>query len=251
MSLPLILKKNDGFYSIPILEEYRLKAVFTTRKYDMGFQQSLYGPRHLLRKQVYKKMGLRGARLVRPSQVHGDSVCVVNGQHKDRGAYHRSTVLQETDALITAERRLPLAILTADCLPIFLFDPNKRVIAMVHAGWRGVHKKIITKTVQKMSGSFKTSPSDLIVALGPALRTCCYEVGGEFRNLFPGAIYSRGKKLYFDIAAAATEQMLKCGIAAGHIYDSHICTSCLHSEFFSYRKEGLRAGRSMSVMELS
>lgn len=217
MPTPLILIKSNGFYEIPLFEEFNVRAVFTTRE-----------------------MSISGSNLVRPDQVHGDSVfCAC-----------KAGAAGEADALITRCRHLPLAIRTADCLPVFLFDTGRRAIAMIHAGWKGMHKKIISKTIEQMEIKFLTDPSELIAALGPAIRPCCYEVGEEFRGYFGGLISSRDNKLYFDIAAAAVNELLGAGVKDGHIYDSAICTSCRNDEFFSFRREGLMAGRSLSVMEL-
>ena len=130
-------------------------------------------------------------------------------------------------------------------------DVKKKAICLVHAGWKGLHKKIITQAIQRMKTSFKTDVSDLTVALGPSLRSCCYEVGKEFIDFFPGATSFRGGKLYLDMARAAVDQLLKSGVESGQIYDTHLCTSCLNQEFFSYRREGEHAGRSMSILKIA
>jgi len=206
----------------------------------MGFRDSRRGRPGTSRKKAYETFGISGRDIVCPSQVHSDTVAVVAGGHRGRGAYRRATALRETDGLITAEKNVPLAVLTADCLPLFLVDPERRVMALVHAGWRGMRKKIIARAIKIMEEDFSTDPADLLVALGPSLRRCCYEVGGEFRTYFSGDVYPQGSKFYFDLA----------GAAFGQLSESGICTSCMNHEFFSYRREGAGAGRSMSLMEL-
>ncbi len=224
MPKPLILKKSNGFYEIPLFEEFNMRAVFTTREKDVNFY----------------KMGISGSKLVQPTQVHGDAVfCAC-----------KLGLAGEADALITNYRHLPLAIRTADCLPVFLFDTGRRAIAMIHAGWKGMHKKIISKTIKQMEIKFLTASHELIAVLGPAIRPCCYEVDTEFRGYFGGFVSSRDNRLYFDIVAAAVSELLEAGVNDGHIYDSAICTSCRNDEFFSFRREGLMAGRSLSVIEL-
>lgn len=243
MSLPLILHKHDGFYTMPLFESFGVRALFTTRKYDMSFEGKG-------RKNAYAKMRIAASQVICPSQVHEDSVFLADEEHGGRGAYERATAIKDTDALMTGVRVLPLAILTADCLPVFILDPEKRAIAMVHAGWKGVHQKIIAKTVRKMSENFLSEPSNLVVALGPAIRSCCYEVGKEFCSYFQGYTSFRNSKYFFDLAGAAIAQLKEAGLQEGHIYDSRICTACRNDEFFSFRKEAQRAGRSMSLMEL-
>lgn len=231
MPTPLILIKSNGFYEIPLFEEFNVRAVFTTREKDADLH----------------KMGMSGSNLVLPTQVHGDSVyCAC----KAGASGEADAPAPEADALITRCRNLPLAIRTADCLPVFLFDTGHRAIAMIHAGWKGLHKKIISKTIKQMEIKFLTDPRELAAALGPAIRPCCYEVGEEFRGYFGGLVSSRDNRLYFDIAAAAVNELLATGVKNGHIYDSAICTSCRNDEFFSFRREGLMAGRSFSIMEI-
>ena len=250
MSLPLILKRADGFYSIPLFESLGFQGFFTTRRFDMAFE--VVDPRKKFsRKKAYQKIGLDGSGLVCPSQVHGVSIGVVNRRDRGQGAYARSAALKNKDALMTNEPGLAIAILTADCLPLFMVDAKKKAICLVHAGWKGLHKKIITQAIQRMKAFFKTDVSDLTVALGPSLGSCCYEVGKEFIDFFPGATSSRGGKLYLDMARAAADQLLKSGVESGQIYDTHLCTSCLNQEFFSYRREGERAGRSMSILKIT
>lgn len=249
MSLSLLLKRADGFYSIPSFESLGFEAFFTTRRFDMAFEAA--GRNKFPRKKAYQKIGLDGSWLACPSQVHGASIGVVSQRDRGRGAYTRSPALKDKDALMTNEPRLALAILTADCLPLFMVDTRKKAIGLVHAGWKGLHKEIIARAIRQMRKVFQTDVSDLTIALGPSLRSCCYEVKREFIGFFPEAVSSRGDKLYFDIAAAAVHQLLKSGIKNGQIYDTRLCTSCLNQEFFSYRREGERAGRSMSILKIA
>jgi YfiH family protein len=246
----LILEKHDGFYAVPIFEKFGARAVFTARKYDMSFQDSISARSRSLRSHAYQRIGIAGSDLICPSQVHADRVRAVTRKEKGRGAYSRATAMARTDALMTAQRGLPLAILTADCLPVFIMDPEKKAIAVVHAGWKGVARKIIAKTVRMMRKKFSCEPADLLAALGPSIRPCCYEVAKEFLAPFAGHVLSRDEKLYFDLAGAAEAQLKNEGVPENHIYDSRICTSCQNDEFFSYRREGAGAGRSMSVFEL-
>jgi len=223
MPQPLILKKSNGFYEIPLFEEFNVRAVFTTREKKVDLQ----------------KIGISGSKIAQPTQVHGDAVfCAC-----------KPGPAGEADALITNCRNIPLAIRTADCLPVFLCDTAHSAIAMIHAGWKGIHKKIILKTIKQMETKFSTDPSDLVAALGPAIRPCCYEVGAEFRGYFGDFVLPRDNRLYFDIVSAAVSELLEAGVNKGHIYDSAICTSCRNDEFFSFRREGLMAGRSFSVIE--
>jgi copper oxidase (laccase) domain-containing protein len=101
-----------------------------------------------------------------------------------------------------------------------------------------------------MKAQFHTRAPDLYIALGPAIRSCCYEVGGDFGTLFPGGIIKKNGRFYLDLIAANKKQLLAEGVGQERIYDTGICTSCSNNEFFSYRKEGKSCGRMISVIML-
>ena len=122
-------------------------------------------------------------------------------------------------------------------------------IGIVHAGWKGTYKHIALKTAQKMQEIYSSRLSDLKIVLGPSIRECCYQVGEEFRDYFPLHIKDHGGYLYADIIGANREQLLKSGIRTENIYDSGLCTCC-HKNYFSYRRDGEKSGRMISLMML-
>lgn len=185
------------------------------------------------------------------------------------------------DASITKTSGLLLAVQTADCVPILLADTRRRVVAAVHAGWRGTLQRIAAKAIGKMRMTFGTNPRDVLAALGPAIGRCCYEVGPEvanaFASQFPGARdwfdgpfdqLSTGEdrppfkwlwmtppghdppppRVKLDLIAANTWQLADAGVPARSIFSCGLCTACRTDLFFSYRREGPAAGRMMSVI---
>ncbi|MCU0652520.1 MAG: peptidoglycan editing factor PgeF [Candidatus Omnitrophica bacterium] len=188
--------------------------------------------------------------IVAASQVHASNVVCVSEKDKGRGALSADTAIPDTDALITNVKRLPLAVFTADCLPVFLYDPFQKVIGIVHAGWRGSKDKISVKAVQLMCDKFHCSPENLLLGFGPALRSCCYEVGREFKNYFPEGIIEKGNRMYCDLSGINRRQLLDSGIKEKNISDSGNCTSCKNFKYFSFRKEGDSSGRMISVIML-
>ncbi len=176
-------------------------------------------------------------------QRHGSDVLTIT-----EGVAYSPTSL-EADSLITRVVHLPLAIRTADCLPVFLFDPELKGIALIHAGWRGSRKGIVKETIQKMTELWGTRPAHLKVALGPAIRPCCYRVGEEFQQDFPNEIQKRADGFYLDLGLVNRNQLLELGVSRGNIFDCGFCTCC-DSRFFSYRRDGYKAGRMISVMML-
>jgi len=189
--------------------------------------------------------------LVCAKQVHGSRVRYVSGKDRGRGAFSVATALADTDALMTEEKKIPLAILTADCLPVFIYDAKTPAVALVHAGWRGSCQGITTKAIAMMKDKFHTQARSLYMGFSPAIRECCYEVGGEFQDYFSHGLVKKGRRYYLDLAAINKTQALDSGLRETNIFDAHICTACNNSDFFSFRKEGINCGRSMSVAMLA
>ncbi len=189
-------------------------------------------------------------KLVCAKQVHGDSVRVAARKDSGSGALTYESAIDDTDAFVTDKLNLPLAIFTADCLSIFLYDPETPAIGLAHAGWRSTHAGIAGKTIKLMQEKFGTQARNLIVTFGPSIRKCCYEVGKEFLDFFPQELTKFGGKYYLDIPGINKGVLLESGVEEGNISDANICTGCRNDRFFSFRKEGKGCGRMMSVMVL-
>jgi YfiH family protein len=145
------------------------------------------------------------------------------------------------DALWTDKPATALAIKVADCLPVTLIDPERRVMANIHSGWRGAVQRIVDQTIDAIGATPST-----IAWLGPAIRTCCFEVGEEVAAQFPAFAVdrTRGPKPHVDIAAFTIESLQARGIS--QIYDSGLCTRCTDL-FHSYRREK-GSGRNLAVV---
>jgi len=176
-------------------------------------------------------------------QVHGDDVLEATG------TAWPSAFFPDADALVTKEKNLPIAVRTADCVPVFIFDPHGPFVALAHAGWRGTHKAIAAKTVDVLRKKYGSKPSDLKIVLGPGIRDCCYQVGAELAGHFPAYVRKRDNALYADLFAANRDQLMQAGVGQDHIFDTGTCTCC-HKDYFSYRRDGGKAGRMISLMML-
>jgi len=202
------------------------------------------------RENFLGEMGIDLSRLVCAKQVHGRGVRLVEGIDAGKGAFSYEDAIEDTDALITDQRGLALTIFTADCLPVFLYDPSTNSIGLVHAGWKGTKAGIAADTVLEMGKRFNISPADLRAWMGPAIGGCCYQVGPEFEGLFDSGLAKKNNSLYLDLAGVNKEQLLSCGLQDKNISASRLCTVCNDGQVFSYRREGAAAGRMMSVMML-
>ncbi len=167
-------------------------------------------------------------RVVTLRQTHSDIVWTVR---QSEGC------LGDGDALITDEPGLLLAIRTADCVPILLADPVRRVVAAVHAGWRGTVAGILTQTLGQMRAHYETNPLDVVAAVGPAIGPCCFEVGPEV----PLPVVDRRA----DLWKANREQLTKAGV--GQIWVAERCTMCEPETFYSFRR-AKDTGRMVSAI---
>ena len=243
--------KNKAYYLFEGFLHLNLICAFSMR--SCGNMSLFYGDtKDSLenRKNFLKDLGIEHHSLVCAKQVHSGNVRYIQEVDRGKGALSCDTAVADTDAFITDKTNLPLAIFTADCLSIFLYDPATPGIGLVHAGWRSTKENIAIKTLQLMQGKFKTCAKDLYAGFGPAIRNCCYEVGREFSGLFSSGLTQRNSRYYLDLVSINKTQLLNLGVKEANISDSKICTSCQNKEFFSYRREGNACGRIMSVMML-
>jgi YfiH family protein len=180
-------------------------------------------------------------------QIHSGKVSLIENV--------KTTQIQDTDGMITDKAYIPLAVLTADCLPLLFYDPKKNVIAVAHAGYKGLLNHIIEQTIDRFISDFKSNPKDIIVGIGPSIERDCYEVGEErieeFKTAFPQFknVYSvRNGRYYLDLPSVAQQCLVKEGILEKNIEVMDICTKC-DSNFYSYRG-GDQDNRFASIISL-
>jgi YfiH family protein len=185
-------------------------------------------------------------------QVHGKYIHVA--KKLENGGSRDIAKLIEADAVITNIPKMVLTILTADCVPVLLFDPVSACVGAVHAGWRGTQEKIVSLTIERMGELYGSNPSDVIAGIGPAIGGCCYEVGIDVAKNFTDYTDSVTKltqdKFKLDLKAINRTQLLEAGLHPEHIELSSICTSCSSDRFFSYRAQQGCSGRFMSAIAL-
>jgi len=152
--------------------------------------------------------------------------------------------MQGTDGLITGGKNLFLFGRVADCLPILFYDLGNQVVGLCHAGWQGTIKKISLKMVQKLVKNFGTNPKDLIVAFGPSIGPCHYEVQDDVVSQFEkefskksGVVQKRNEKTFVDLRQANLILLTQAGVLAVNIDSQSLCTFCHNDIFYSYRKE--------------
>jgi polyphenol oxidase len=223
---------------------------FSTRALNLGYTD-WDSPERVAanRKRLLAALNLDQVRLATLHQIHSDRVHII----KDVGDQWNQA---DGDALVTRIENCALAVQTADCLPIIIADPQNMVAAVVHSGWRGTLARILQKTIEAMEREFGSDPAQLVAAIGPGIRSCCFEVGEEVADLFKkefagflaNPIEERPGKFLVDLPKALKLQLKNSGIQPENSHDIGVCTRCNANEFFSYRAEGQSSGRMMAII---
>lgn len=220
------------------------------------------------KRRFQSALGGTDLKLISLHQIHSDVVRSFDS------APHRQC---KGDASATNRPGLLLGVRTADCAPVLVVDPGKRVVAAIHAGWRGTLQRIVTKAIGHMQMEFGCRPQDLLAAIGPTIGGCCYEVGTEvasafaakfanateffdelrtgdepnpsqWLNMMPPGHQPPPNKVLLDLKKANRSQLLEAGVREQNIFINDLCTSCRADFLFSYRKEHARSGRLMSAI---
>lgn len=181
---------------------------------------------------ICNRLGFSAASLVKAQQLHGAEIKIV-----DRNQAGQTQ--ENADALITADSSVVLLIRVADCMPIFLFDSENRVIAALHAGWRGTLGSIVEKTLRKMKSAFNLDPRKMKVYLGPSIRFCCNRYLRKPLQIQKPEwrAYIRKNQTGFrvDLPGFILQALQKLGVSGNNIMDSGICTFD-HPQYYSDRK---------------
>jgi YfiH family protein len=272
-------KPSDGFDWVQLpagpalvcrsLEPYALHLL-TTRGWQLG---SPAAPPDEAWRELVQAIELDDSHLARVRQVHGAATLV----RRQRDAIpDGGPSLTEADVIVSDADDLALAIQTADCVPLLFADRRTGAVAAAHAGWRGLALSVPVVAVEQLAGQFGSRPGDLMVAIGPAIGACCYEVGEEVRACFQNAGFDasqlarwftsdpvssagnppmpslpktrRADHWFFDGAQGARDQLESAGVSADQIFVSGLCTASHAEVFCSYRRDGSGAGRMAAVV---
>lgn len=194
-----------------------------------------------------------------PHQVHGTKILAVDERFLSLSQQERTERLEGIDALITDKPGYCLCVSTADCIPVLLYDEKRKVVAVVHAGWRGTVAYIVEKTIRRMCDQYGSSPENIIAAIGPGISLEAFEVGVEVYEAFLEAgfpmekvarWYRPSSRWHIDLWEANKWQLQRCGIVCEHIELSGVCTYLQCDDFFSARRLGIQSGRILSGIML-
>ena len=224
---------------------------------DGGISESPYGTLNLglhvedkseavleNRRRLADALAVEPASFVIPRQIHQGRVTTITSVDRGRGAKAAEDAIPDTDALITEDRDVMLAVMLADCVPVILFDPLTPAIGVAHAGWGGTVHHIVRNTVEAMRSTFGTDPKRLLAGIGPSIGPDSYEVGTDVAEHaeaeFPDAGVVRAKgdgKFLFDLWAGNQVDLVAAGVPAGNIEVAEIDTYQNVDRFFSDRRQ--------------
>jgi len=207
-------------------------------------------PQHVIanRQKLAQQVEMPFASWTCADQVHGNQVCQVVAA--GAGKESLSDVISATDGLFTEQKGVLLTSFYADCVPLFFLDPVSGAVGLAHAGWKGTVHRIAEEMVKSLQGQYQTKPQDLLVAIGPSIGGCCYEVDERImehvrtcaQDWESAVTPSQNGRYMLDLRRLNTAILLEAGIASANILSTEWCTSCRTDLFFSHRKEAAVAG---------
>lgn len=210
-------------------------------------------PEHVVtcRSALCKHLNIDDANLILPRQTHTDNVFVLDHKYFEVFPELRSRLLENQDAIVTNERGVCIGISTADCVPVLMADVEAGVIAAVHAGWRGMVKRIVAKSLRTMQ-TLGAEPSRVKVAVGPSIDVNSFEVGEEVVDAFldegfhPCILSRQYAKPHIDLWCACAMQLEEVDVPLRNLHFCGIDTFTLSDEYFSARRLGIHSGRIFS-----
>jgi YfiH family protein len=214
---------------------------------NLGFNSGDHPDEVIQNREILSRsLNIPSAKLIFPKQVHSPNIRFLQNNFLELSDERKKELLKETDALITDVKGLCIAIKTADCVPVLLYDCNKKVIAAIHAGWRGTVQNITALTVQKMVKEAGCNPLDIYAAIGPSISPSVYEVGSEVWEQFGPDFYHQNgsdNKRLLNLWKANFSQLIQSGVPFENIEIAEMCTYSDSSLFFSARRDGVKTGR--------
>lgn len=201
-------------------------------------------------------LGIDDDRLVMPHQVHETKVAQVDEAFYSLNADERREALEGVDALMTNLKGVCIGVSTADCIPVLLYDPEKRAVCAVHAGWRGTVKRIVEKAIEAMTETYGTRPQQLLAQIGPGIHLESFEVGDEVYEAFAQAGFDMPaisrllQKWHIDLPECNRLQLLAAGLQPQNINVSPVCTFQQSDDYFSARRLSINSGRIFSGIML-
>lgn len=209
-------------------------------------------------RRFFAAIGVEGGRLAMTNQIHGGAVRTVTTADLKADPYDKVTY--EADGLMTDLPGVALVIYSADCIPILFYDPERRVIAAVHAGWRGTAAGIATAAVTRMKDVYGCRSENILAAIGPGIGPDCFETHEDVPNAMTAALSTavlqhikikENGKFSVDLKGVNAMRLEQAGLDPAHIAVSQVCTACDQERFWSHRRQGTSRGSMAAAIQLA
>lgn len=205
------------------------------------------------REKMAALLGVPPGSMVGCRQVHTAVVATAGPADVGRGMFAEMPSFEGADAMVTDTPGLTLLVLSADCPPVFFYDPVQRAIGLAHSGWKGTVGRISANVVQAMRDNYGSQPADIVAVVGPSIGPCCYAVGANVIEAaeaeFPGAwegstplLERRNDQVYFSLPEAIRRTLLDAGLSPQNIAVEGVCTSHNRDLFYSHRGDEGQCG---------
>ena len=257
MSIRFEKYKDSIYLKWQELEDLGIKHCFTTASMDMGIK-TCKDKMTLAQNYEHAKefAGCAADITIFPQQVHSDSISIITDPKCDTLPSQYGRYIKESDALITDISDITLVTQYADCTPISLVDPVKKIIASVHSGWRGTSMGILQNAIIAMKENYMSDPGDIKCFFWPSISAEDFEVDEDVAQIFKKSyedpesfIYKKGHKYHIDLEYVNKMLAVKNGIPVENIYTSNISTYS-DKRFHSFRRDKQNSGRMALLMEL-
>lgn len=266
---------NDGLISdnirmlgYDLMKSYTNIFCFSTKRHG-GYSEGQYSsfncneycgdlPVHVARNRdlLCRLMPEYPDKLIIPHQTHQTVVRKIDDSFLALADGMQRERLEGVDALVTDIPGYCLCISTADCVPVLCYDTRHKVVAAIHAGWRGTAARIVERTLALMKKEYGTEGQDVVACIGPSISLEAFEVGDEVYDFFEKAGFDMSRiarkfsKWHIDLWEANRLQLLSSGLSSRHIELAGICTWKNNEDFFSARRQGIASGRILSGIML-
>jgi len=236
---PSFRRGPDGIHRLDTGEEGLVIFTAGKRANPVAYPADFLQARRREKEFIASLTDMEPNRVVLLDQVHGDTIHHIAAPHEPDAPYPKG------DGMMTASPRLCLVIRTADCVPLFVFDPRTRALGAAHAGWRGARLGIAAKLIREMKRAFGSRPDEMRAYILPSIGPESYRVGTDVADFFPADTRERGGECYLDLWANIERQIFDEGLPHVNVHNVRLCTLVHQDEFYSYR--GKDAGRNLNV----
>lgn len=225
-----ISMKDKRLYKFNIFEEEGVVCGISTRILGSVKENEKINQTNL--KKITKALGVDALNVIFPKQIHSSSISFISNLNEN--------IIGEADGLITNKKKLFLGIVTADCLPICFWDKKRGLVGIVHAGYKGILKGIVSKMISEFE-ELGSNIKDIKIGVGPSIGWCCYDVDNQRIEMFKKKfnkhlVYKKVKdKSFLNLQKTVANTLLDKGIRKENLEVSDICTKCDLKTFFSYR----------------